>query len=74
MSESKAENKGLKFDLAKALEPSEDSVHEPVDERPTPAIIMSPVTNGSNKDAIVEQDTEQKDKEDDQNDNDQSAP
>ena len=74
MSESKAENKGLKFDLAKALEPSEDSVHDPIDDKPTPAIIMSPVSNGSNKDAIVERDTDSKEKETDQNEIDQSAP
>ena len=62
MAEAKAENKGLKIELAKALEPSEESVHETENNRPNPSIVMSPVSNNS-KEAIAENDTEKKSKE-----------
>lgn len=66
MSESKAENKGLKFDLAKALEPSEESVQDVEHDRPNPSIVMSPATADS-KEIVVEQQSDQKIKEIDQN-------
>lgn len=59
MSESKNENKGLKFDLAKALEPSEESIMEAENGREVPSTVLSPAT-ATSKEIIVEQDTDQK--------------